>query len=183
DAEACGGLHLQGLESTIGIIKIINSYRIHDGIDRLEYVAGPAMLDYINGVMSSIDRLAKLAGVDKDKLNKGIESKIKELDDYRKKYDQTIDRLSDYIASELAESSNSGVERTLDYDRSVLRLIATKYADMTGSMALLMNNSGEVVAISGGKANAKEAIERYAKEHGKRFKGGGSERIAEGMLV
>ncbi|MGC8496236.1 MAG: alanine--tRNA ligase [Candidatus Micrarchaeia archaeon] len=183
DAEACGGLHLQGLESTIGIIKIINSYRIHDGIDRLEYVAGPAMLDYINGVMAGIDRLAKLAGVDKDKLNKGIESKIKELDDYRKKYDQTIDRLSDYIASELAESSNSGVERTLDYDRSVLRLIATKYADMTGSMALLMNNSGEVVAISGGKANAKEAIERYAKEHGKRFKGGGSERIAEGMLA
>ena len=40
DAEACGGIHAMGIESIIGTIKIIGSQRIHDGIDRLEYVAG-----------------------------------------------------------------------------------------------------------------------------------------------
>jgi membrane peptidoglycan carboxypeptidase len=141
------------------------------------------MLDYINNVMSSIDNLAKIAGIDKDKLNKGIESKIKELDDYKKRYNHTIDKLSDYIATELVESSKANVERMLDYDRHTLRLIATKYADATGGIALLLNGNGEVVAVSGGKHSAKEAIEKYAKDHGKHFKGGGSERIAEGVLA
>ncbi|MGC8670055.1 MAG: alanine--tRNA ligase [Candidatus Micrarchaeia archaeon] len=182
DAEACGGLHLEGIESSIGIVKIINSYRIHDGIDRLEYVAGPAMLDYINKVMDSIDSIARSVGVDKDKLSSGIVSKMKELNEYRKSYERIADELSDYIAENLAKVSNSGVEKMLDYEKKMLRKIATKYADATGSVAILMNLQNDIVAVSGGKKSAKSAVEEYAKHEGKHLKGGGSDRIFEGSI-
>ena len=43
DAEACGGMHVVARESGIGLIKIISSSRIHDGVDRLEFVAGKSL--------------------------------------------------------------------------------------------------------------------------------------------
>ncbi|MGC8651673.1 MAG: alanine--tRNA ligase [Candidatus Micrarchaeia archaeon] len=182
DAEACGGLHLEGLESSLGIIKIIGSYRIHDGIDRLEYVAGPAVLDYIAGVMHGIDSLAKLAGIDRDKLSAGIEAKLSELERYRARYEELADKLSDYVAGELAANGKS-VVKELEYDRLTLRKIATKCADLAGGVAVLYNKQGEVVAVSGCGKSAVEELKRFAASAGKSFRGGGAARIAEGKLV
>ncbi len=182
DAEACGGLHLEGIESSIGIIKIINAYRIHDGIDRLEYVAGPAVLNYISNVMKGIDGIARLAGIDRDKLSAGIEARLKELEHYKKQHEELTARLADYIAQELSLSGKR-VEKELDYDRLTLRKIATEYADMSGGIAILYNKQGEVVALSGSSESAVEAIKKFAASIGKSFKGGGGVRIAEGKLI
>jgi alanyl-tRNA synthetase len=43
DAEACGGLHCENTED-VGLIKIISSERIQDGVERITFVAGPAAL-------------------------------------------------------------------------------------------------------------------------------------------
>jgi len=182
DAEACGGLHLEGIESSLGIIKIIGSYRIHDGIDRLEYVAGPAMLDYINNIMHGIDSMARLAGIDRDKLGAGIESKMKELDYYKKQNISIIDKLAGYIAGELGREG-AYIERELDYDRLMLRSIADKYASAVSGIAILYNKNNDIVAISSCKKSAIEALKRFAGTTGRSFKGGGSERIAEGKLL
>ena len=46
DIEACGGTHVRNT-GDIGIIKIIKSERIQDGIIRLEFAPGEAPLNYI----------------------------------------------------------------------------------------------------------------------------------------
>ena len=46
DIEACGGTHISKT-GEIGLIKIIKSERIQDGIVRLEFAAGEAAIDYI----------------------------------------------------------------------------------------------------------------------------------------
>ncbi|MHA1675917.1 MAG: hypothetical protein ACTSU6_01940, partial [Candidatus Njordarchaeales archaeon] len=47
DAEACGGTHLKNT-GEVGLIRIIGTKRIHDGVVRLIYVAGERALEHIN---------------------------------------------------------------------------------------------------------------------------------------
>ncbi len=188
DAEACGGLHLAGMESMIGLIKIIASYRIHDGIDRLEFVAGKAAADYVNSMENSIRRIAQIAETDADKLGTGIEAKLAELKEFRDRYEKTREELASRIADTLAASKERVVVSRLDYEREMLRMIATLAVNSSKSKAVILYNSGnEAVAISG-TASGKSALallnENAEKIGGKgaKLRGGGSERIAEGKI-
>ena len=185
DAEACGGLHLGGKESEIGLIKIIRSSRIHDGINRIEFVAGPAALEHIINMEHSIDNLAKLTGVDRDKLEPGLSAKMKELGMYKYSYEFMEEQLSGYVAKELAEGRDDEIVKELDYDRSMLRKIATKFTDgKKDGTILLYNKRFEAVSVSGAESdeNALEFTKAEAKKLDLVFKGGGSKRIAEGRL-
>jgi len=185
DAEACGGLHIGGKESGIGLIKITSSSRIHDGINRIEFVAGPAAHEHVNNVEHSIDRLARITGVDRDKLEPGLSAKLKELEMYRTSYENMEEKLSDYTARELAGTQYNALAKELDYDRNMLRKIATKFADSKKTAVIMLYNSkSEVVAISGSesKDSALDFIKEQAKRLKMQFKGGGSKRIAEGKL-
>ncbi len=185
DAEACGGLHLVGCESMIGLIKVIASSRIHDGINRLEYVAGPAAVEYMKSLDRSIASLAGTAGVDRDKVTESITSQIKELQEYRKRQAKLSDVLSGYIAADLLKEGSRIIEE-LDYDRQTLREIATKVADAkNGQLVMLYNGSNYAVCVSsadseGALAFAKETVQK--KFPGSEFIGGGSARIAEGRI-
>ncbi|MGC8537505.1 MAG: alanine--tRNA ligase [Candidatus Micrarchaeia archaeon] len=188
DAEACGGLHLMNREGMIGIIRIIGSYRIHDGIDRIEFVAGPAALDYINSMERTLKSIAASANIDLDKLESGVSQKLAELKDYAKEYSKLSDELSGYVAKELAESAKgSGFARRLDYDRKMLRSIATKAVLIDPKATIILyNSSGDAVCASGEKSG-RSAVQFISENSEKltrnSFKGGGSERIAEGKLT
>jgi alanyl-tRNA synthetase len=187
DAEACGGLHLAGRESGIGLIKIIGTYHIHDGINRIEFVAGSAAVNRINALDASIDGLAKTAGVDRSKLSEGLQARLNELQGYKEKLEKSEGELLEYIvAGLLAESNSNESVKQLEHDRKALRQIATQFVEARpGSLLALYNKNGEVVCIagSGSHASALDFVMGYAKKAGKEFRGGGTGRIAEGRLV
>ena len=185
DAEACGGLHAMGRESIIGMIKIIAAYRPHDGIDRLEFVAGPAALEYIASLTSKLERLAKLSGSGTEKLEEGISSLLKERDGYKESYNEAAKLLVRYIAEELLESKSNKIVTELNFDRKLLREIATTAAGKRpASVVLLYNKRRELVCVSAGNWNALEFVKEAAPEikQGAKFVGGGDKRIAEGVL-
>ena len=185
DAEACGGLHLWNHESSIGIIKIINSARIHDGINRIEFVAGPAVLDKINSLEDNIDQLAKLTGIDRDKISSGLSAKLKELELYKERYEGSEELLIRYIAKDLVGSNLKKLTKELNYDRDMLRKIATAFVELKKDDAIVLSNSKhEIVAITGNDSeeNALDLAKKHAKELKKEFVGGGTKRIAEGKL-
>ncbi len=190
DAEACGGLHLAGRESDIGLIKIISSYRIHDGIDRIEFVAGKAAVDYIKGIESQIRRIADIAGVEPGSAGKGVEDRIKELREVKDKYEKLEDEMAKVLAERMIEGKreNNTIIAKLDYDRKMLRRIATEVVKYNSKAAIILyNGSLDAVAIAGpasGK-NAAELLKANANKIAGRsaaLKGGGSERIAEGRI-
>ncbi|MDE1833146.1 MAG: alanine--tRNA ligase [Candidatus Micrarchaeota archaeon] len=186
DAEACGGLHLASTESSVGLIKIVSASRIHDGINRLEFVAGPAAYEYINRMENSIDSIARTAGIDRDKLDAGMAAKLEELREYKQLYDNAEQRLSEYAAAELSATKGREVVRELDYDRKMLRKIATIFAESNADRAVLLyNKATECVAISGSKSgvDALEMIKSAASKMKKSFRGGGSDRMAEGRIA
>ena len=58
DVEACGGTHCSNT-GEVGIIKIIKSERIQDGVERLEYVAGEAAVNFIENQESILIEAAE----------------------------------------------------------------------------------------------------------------------------
>ncbi len=187
DAEACGGIHAMGIESIIGTIKIIGSQRIHDGIDRLEYVAGLASYKYINSTEEKLSEAAKIAGTDSEKLTVALSQMSKQLSEYK----SMIESMKSTDASQAAEKFLSSKEKSiiseLDYEMDMLRQIATKVVDADASrIILLYNKSGNVVCIAGndsGKDASEFLKSSLAKLKAKEFRGGGSKRIAQGMLI
>jgi alanyl-tRNA synthetase len=134
----------------------------------------------------SIDRLASLTGVDRDKLEPGLSAKMKELGMYKYSYEFMEDELSRYMAKELAGSGELEIVRELDYERGMLRKIATKFAEAKkDGVILVYNKRFEAVSIAGAasKEGAVEFVKRQAKKLGMQFKGGGSDRIAEGKFA
>ncbi len=187
DAEACGGLHLMGRESSIGIIKITNSSRIHDGIDRIEFVAGPAGIDYVKSLQGKIKDVSTISDVDADKLAEGIGAKIKEMQRYRKEAETLAEKSGMMIAEELVRRKlPKEAKEKVDFGRKVLRGIAAAYvAARPDANIMLYNGEGEAVSASGKDCtiNALERIKGDAEKGKHKFAGGGDAKVAEGKLM
>ncbi len=189
DAEACGGLHVTGKEFLIGIIKITNVIRIHDGIERIEFVAGNAALDYIISLEHKIKFIAKIANIDVDKLESKVPQLIREMDLYRKRYMEVLEHLSSYAAEEIMENfKTKEIITKTTYNRMMIRTIATKIADKDNeSVVVIYNENRDIVCVAGNNSNKSAII--FLKNSIKLmsepvlFKGGGTERIAEGKLI
>lgn len=187
DAEACGGLHVAGMESMVGIIKIISSSRIHDGINRIEFVAGPAAQDYINSMGASIDSISKAVGFDRDKIHAGIASRMQELESIKHELLATEGTLAKIIATQdFKEEKEKILIKEMPYRKEMLRSIGTIFIDGNKERAVVLRNAeGEIIAISGydSGTNAIELAHKEAKRLGKEFRGGGGEFFAQGRLV
>ncbi|MGI0100133.1 MAG: alanine--tRNA ligase [Candidatus Micrarchaeaceae archaeon] len=186
DAEACGGLHISGMESVVGLIKITSSSRIHDGINRIEFVAGPAAQEHLDRIGSSIDSISRLAGIDKDKLSTGLSEKLEELKLYREKYDKAERELAAYIAKELEKSEGKTVIRQMEQGSHTLRRTCMLFIEANKERSVVLYNSeGYGIAAAGteSKVSALELMNGSASKLGMSFRGGGSRRMAEGKLV
>ncbi len=188
DAEACGGLHVKGREYMLGSIRVISYSKIHDGVNRLEYVAGKACLDYVDALERKIEFVAKAAGIDRDKMEGRVPQLMKELDVYRKRYNEALQHLGGIEAEAILSKEHSKkIVKKVGYNRLMLREIATRIANADDkAIALLYNDEMEVVCISGVKSGI--SAQDFIKEHagsilkGGVFIGGGSSRIAEGTI-
>lgn len=186
DAEACGGLHVVSSESSLGIIKIINASRIHDGVDRIEFVAGPAGLEYLQKEQNELNYSAALLNTDSLMLHKKI-NKLQ--NDYSEllKLSKTKDEelaivISKQLLSDIPESQNSIVierKESRDILRKALSFVILQRPLLT---ILAKNENNEIVCISG-KNSSISALDFAKKTFNTSFKGGGSKESAEGILT
>lgn len=80
DIESCGGTHVSNT-SEIGAVKIINVERIQDGVIRLEYVGGPALVDYIRETEAKIVEASKIIGSSPDQLTSRLRRLLNEIEE------------------------------------------------------------------------------------------------------
>lgn len=93
DIEACGGTHLDNT-GDIGIIKLIGSERIQDGVVRLEILAGEPALKYIQQQDKILYESASILNVEPKKLPETVQRFFKEWKQQKK----TIENLNKKIA-------------------------------------------------------------------------------------
>ncbi len=97
EIEACGGTHCRHT-GEIGLIKIIGTERIQDGVERIVFAAGSSAL---KSVQENEEKLSKMAGtleVPIDKVEKSLARIVGEWRDLRNEKEHLLDRIADFMA-------------------------------------------------------------------------------------
>jgi alanyl-tRNA synthetase len=81
DVEACGGLHGENTKQ-VGLIKILKTKRIADGLVRIEIKAGEVALKYMKEKERILEEVAKKLGVEEEKVPEAVK---KLFDDWKQK--------------------------------------------------------------------------------------------------
>ncbi|MCJ7771494.1 alanine--tRNA ligase-related protein, partial [Candidatus Bathyarchaeota archaeon] len=90
DVEACGGTHLRST-GEVGIIKILHTERIQDGVERIVFVSGHPALKYIQDIEKQAKECSESLNVQAENLTETVKalsdkarSRQKELDRFKK---------------------------------------------------------------------------------------------------
>src|SRR2546426_4236795 len=87
DIEACGGTHVVRT-SEVGLLKILRTKRIQDGVVRLEYVAGGPALEAIGKQSATLSRIASTLGVPVDQVAPAVDRIFEEWREQRRDPDK-----------------------------------------------------------------------------------------------
>jgi len=87
DAEACGGTHCSRT-SEVGLIKLLRTRRIQDGVLRIEYAAGRSAVDQVQKQSKAIEEMSSSLGVLPELLPSSVERFYKEWKEFRKEVER-----------------------------------------------------------------------------------------------
>ncbi|MDG6910690.1 MAG: alanine--tRNA ligase, partial [Nitrososphaerota archaeon] len=79
DIEACGGTHSR-TTGEVGLVKITKAERVQDGVERLEFVAGEAAIEYMHRMDSELQELSTVLGTQRENLPKVAKTVLGELE-------------------------------------------------------------------------------------------------------
>jgi alanyl-tRNA synthetase len=181
DAEACGGLHVSNT-SEIGIIKIISTERPHDGIVRINFVAGEAAMDYFDKLNLKIKEVGSLLNVKEEKIEEEIRRIMNEKIEEEKKAKKEKKEIAAEIAK-IIQKSLKGDEKEiieLNFEKEILREIANFIVKSRKEICLILKNSKKEIVCVCGENSRLKAIDELKKIKG--FVGGGKEKYAEGII-
>jgi alanyl-tRNA synthetase len=121
DIEACGGTHVNKT-GEIGLIKILKTERIQDGVVRLEFVSGNNALQYVQAQDSQLLHIAQTLGSSREKLIESFDKVTVENDQMKRKFRMLINRFSENMATNVthqATKSKSGLKIYGIYDDEI----------------------------------------------------------------
>jgi alanyl-tRNA synthetase len=106
DIEACGGTHARST-GEVGLIKVTRVERIQDGVERLEFVAGEAAIEYMHKMDSELQELSSLFGTQRENLPKVALSVMQELEAARSREKQLGEAMVNLSASKVSSEAKS----------------------------------------------------------------------------
>jgi alanyl-tRNA synthetase len=124
DVEACGGTHL-GNTSEVGLIKIVATERVQDGIERLVFAVGPHALAEVQRREAILSKTAELMGSSVDEVTETIANSLDTMKELRREVEQLRAENSMNIAENLLENSD-----TLDGDGGLIVDMVDKNTEM-----------------------------------------------------
>ena len=149
DVESCGGTHVDET-SDVGPIKLYKTERIQDGIERIEYSAGPAAIKIIQEREKLLDDAAKLLSVQVERLPATVERFFKEWKERGKEIEVLRTRLSHFQLTELlARAEQVGKIRLVVHEGT---------PDELGALANALVQHPGTVAILGGREDGSARI-------------------------
>ena len=92
DVEACGGTHSRST-GEVGLIKITKVERVQDGVERIEFVAGEAAVEYMHRMDSELGELASILGTQRENLPRVAKGVLGELAESRAREKALGDRV------------------------------------------------------------------------------------------
>jgi len=182
DIEACAGTHCRAT-GEIGAIKIIRLEHIQDGIERIEYSAGLAAINYMQSVEKLLNNSADVLSIQPEKLPASVKRFFNEWKERGKEIERLTARFAELEKQNLKPEEVNGiglVAKRIDASNKELSTLAREVAS-EGGVALLISTDKKVsVVISSGteKIDASAIIGEICEVAG--GKGGGKTDFAQG---
>ena len=137
EVEACGGTHCRST-GEVGLIKIVRTERIQDGVERLIFSAGTSAVNAVQEIEARVLRAAELLEVQAEKVEKTLERVVSEWKELRR----NKEHLTGSLARLMAEKFLSTAE-----DISGLRLVSQIFGVTSADVELLIKVSNELVKM------------------------------------
>ncbi|MDP8888324.1 MAG: alanine--tRNA ligase-related protein, partial [Thermoproteota archaeon] len=192
DIEACGGTHVKRT-GEIGLVKIVKSERIQDGVVRLEFVAGEAAVSYMQQLDSQLASMAQTLGSSREKVIMSFDKAMQDAEAAKKKVRAMLRVVSLPIANSISEQAKkleSGIHLYTTYDEELDEdyhiAIGEKAIELDKHLvylALLSKGQGiRVIAFAGEAACKKVKANAIAKQVSNKLggSGGGDDRFGQG---
>lgn len=182
DVEACGGIYCK-TTGEIGVIKIIRTERVQDGIERIVFSVGSPAVKFTRDRDSSLEKTASLLNVPVEKVVEATESIVTEFKEDRRKIDRLMESLSAYEAEKLLQDAvkiktvkivkKIFPDTDIDYLIKIGNILTSKTPEIVAVLCA-KNESVTIVAFAGKIAveNGVDAGE-IAAEAAKQLGGGG----------
>jgi alanyl-tRNA synthetase len=122
DVEACGGTHCSST-GEIGLIKILSTERIQDGVVRLNFVAGEPAVNYVQKLDEAVRLMSSITGSSLDTLVKTVEKTLEEKKEQNKILNQAQGEI---ITLQILNAASTTVEPVVRVETSIndLRVVA-----------------------------------------------------------
>ncbi|MDA4120674.1 MAG: DHHA1 domain-containing protein, partial [Thaumarchaeota archaeon] len=106
DIEACGGTHSRRT-GEVGLIKVTKAERVQDGVERLEFVAGEAAIEYMHRMDSELQELSSVLGTQRENLPKVAKSILSELEAARSREKSLGQAIVEMSSTDIASKAKS----------------------------------------------------------------------------
>ncbi|MEO9363097.1 MAG: alanine--tRNA ligase [Nitrososphaera sp.] len=191
DIEACGGTHVRRT-GEIGLIKIVKSERIQDGVVRLEFVAGEAAVNYMQNQEAQLSTIAQALGSSREKVLESFTKAMDDAESAKKKMRVMLRTVAETMAKGASEQAKSlgdvklysTYDEELDEDYHIA--IGEKAIEADPSLvyvALVAKGAGmRVIVFAGEKVSKKARAGAIAKQVSAKLggSGGGDDRFGQG---
>jgi alanyl-tRNA synthetase len=151
--ELCGGTHVSNT-AEIGVFKIVSEGGVAAGIRRIEAVAGPAVLDYLNVRDKVVRELSDRFKVKPEELPERITNLQNELKTSQKQLDALKQELALAKSDQLlAQAESVGEFKILvanmgDVDPEALKTVAERLQQKLGESAVVLGSTPEADKVS-----------------------------------
>ena len=191
DIEACGGTHVKRT-GDIGMVKIVRSERVQDGVVRMEFVAGEAAVNYMQNQDAQLGAIAQALGSSKEKVVESFAKAMEDSEDAKRKAKTMLRVVGPAMAKMAVEQAKrlkhaklySTFDEELDEDYHIA--IGEKAIEIEPELvyvALVAKGSGiRVIVFAGEKARKKVKAGAVAKQVSDKLggSGGGNDRFGQG---
>jgi alanyl-tRNA synthetase len=106
DVEACGGTHLSNT-CQAGIIKVIDTERVQDGIERITYSVGPYALKEVQKRERLLMDIAELLGSPLYDVKENVSNNLEEMKELRTKLEEAKEIIAGYKAKTLIKNAHN----------------------------------------------------------------------------
>jgi alanyl-tRNA synthetase len=194
DVEACGGTHCSKT-GDVGLIKITKSERVQDGVERLEYVAGEAAVNYIENQESILMESAQSLETPPEKLVPSIGHLRQNEENARRSSKQLARKLADFMIADIPKVTNQLTDGLNYYTSTFEEGLDSEYHTLVGDkltktnpsliyIAVFEENSRVRILVFSGELAQKAGMRAgdLAKDLSKSFggNGGGDARFGQG---
>ncbi|MHB9287713.1 alanine--tRNA ligase [Halobacteriales archaeon Cl-PHB] len=151
DVQACGGTHVSRT-GDVGVIKVLGTERIQDGVVRLEFAAGEAAIEATQRTDDILAETAETLDVSPDEVP---ETAARFFDEWKAR-GKTIETLKEELA-ELRASGAAAEEVDIDGTTAVVQRVDADMAELRATANALVDE-GKVAVLGSGTDGAKFVV-------------------------